>query len=179
MSNIFLAMERRMSPFMLIAFPVACLLLGISAILMVEDYQTSLAGYMMLPTDKINNEYVPFAVAAIPQAGQILMIFIFGRDTKKSFALWIGASLFLVDLATDVIFKSHGSWSLAPIATVESLFIFTLGSEIMFSITGGFILETMSEFFSLVGQFIGMVLTSFANFAQGAIDAISPKDNRR
>lgn len=64
-------------------------------------------------------------------------MFVFGRNTNKSWALWIGALLFLADLGTDVVFKSGGNWGLVPVATIESLFIFTLGSEVMFTIAGG------------------------------------------
>ena len=163
MANIFKQMENRMAPFMIVAYPVAVLLLVISIILMIEDYNTSLEGYMRLPTSKIDLDYVPFAVAAIPQAGQVLLMFVFGRNTNKSWALWIGALLFLADLATDVIFKSSGNWGLVPVAVVESLFIFTLGSEVMFTIAGGFVLESMNEFMLILGQFIGMILNAFAN----------------
>ena len=179
MANIFKAMENRMSPFMMVAYPVAVVLLIIAAILMVEDYNTSLQGYLALPTAKINTSYVPFAVAAIPQAGQVLLMFVFGRNTNKSWALWIGSLLFLADLGTDVVFKSGGNWGLVPVATIESLFIFTLGSEVMFTIAGGFVLESLNEFMLVVGQFIGMLLSSFANFAQSAIDTIAPPKDRR
>ena len=178
MANIFKQMENRMAPFMIVAYPVAVLLLVISIILMIEDYNTSLEGYMRLPTSKIDLDYVPFAVAAIPQAGQVLLMFVFGRNTNKSWALWIGALLFLADLATDVIFKSSGNWGLVPVAVVESLFIFTLGSEVMFTIAGGFVLESMNEFMLILGQFIGMILNAFANLAQNVVDSVTPKDRR-
>ena len=70
---------------------------------------------------------------------------------------------------SDVVFKSGGNWGVVPVAVVESLFIFTLGSEVMFTIAGGFVLESLNEFMLVVGQFVGMVLSSFANFALGEV----------
>lgn len=48
-----------------------------------------------------------------------------------------------------------------PLAILESLFIFTLGSEVLFSIAAGFVAETFADF-----------VVAFAFFLKSAMDAI-------
>lgn len=166
MGNLFKVAHGRMSAFILLAWPIAVLLTIISAILMVEDYMTSFYGYQSLPTAKVGEYWVPMAVAAIPQAGQILMAFVFGRNTDKKWAIWVAAGLFLVDISTDVSFKMNGNPNLIPLAVAESFFIFTLGSEIMFSLAGGIVLETFQEFISVSIQFISSLTSTFTDNAE-------------
>jgi hypothetical protein len=168
MTNLFKEMERNTQRFLLYVFPLAVILVIISGVLMVEDYRTSYAGYLMMPTLKVDNYFVPIAVAAIPQLGQIVMFFLFARDTRNRWALIISAILFLFDIGTDVTYKSGGNWSLAPVATFESLAIFTLGSEIMFSMMAGFVLETWPEFMIEVKRLLSTVGDGFAYLIGGS-----------
>jgi hypothetical protein len=146
MSNVFKQMAENTRPILLFAWPLGVVLVLLSVVLMMEDYATSRAGYEMLPTLKVNNGWVTLAVAALPQVGQIVLFYIFGRDTKKGWAALLASIFFLADLSTDAWFKSGGAWNLMPLAIVESLFIFTLGSEVLFTIAVGFVAETFPEF---------------------------------
>lgn len=168
MTNLFREMERNTQRFLLYVFPLAILLIIISGVLMLEDYRTSYAGYLRMPTLKVDNYFVPIAVAAIPQLGQIVMFFLFARDTKNRWALVISTILFLFDLGTDVTYKSSGDWSLVPIATFESLAIFTLGSEVMFSMMAGFVLETWPEFMIEVSRLLSNLGDGFAYLIGGS-----------
>lgn len=163
MTNVFKQISSNTQPFILFAWPLGCLLVALSLILMVEDYETSRAGYLVLPTLKVHTGWVTFAVAALPQAGQIVLFYIFGRDTRRGWAILLAGSLFMVDLGTDAWFKSGGDWSLMPLAIVESLFIFTLGSEVLFTIATGFVAETFSDFIVSLSMFVRAVLDAFRN----------------
>jgi hypothetical protein len=161
MTNVFKQISSNTQPFVLFAWPLGCLLVALAVILMIEDYETSRAGYLALPTLKVHGGWVTFAVAALPQAGQIVLFYIFGRDTRRGWAMLLAGGLFLVDLGTDAWFKSGGQWSLVPLAVVESLFIFTLGSEVLFTIATGFVAETFSDFVVAFSVFLRTILDAF------------------
>lgn len=163
MGNVFRQISSNTRPFVIFAWPLGCLLVALSVILMVEDYETSRAGYIALPTLKVHGGWVNIAVAALPQAGQIVLFYIFGKDTRRGWAMLIAASLFIVDLGTDSWFKSGGDWSLMPLAVVESLFIFTLGSEVLFTIATGFVAESFAEFVVAVSMFVRTLMDAFKN----------------
>jgi hypothetical protein len=182
MSNVFRQISSNTRPFILFAWPLGCLLVGLAVILMMEDYATSRAGYLALPTLKVNSTWVTFAVAALPQAGQIVLFYIFGRDTKRGWAAVVALAFFLADIGTDAWFKCGGSLSLVPLAIVESLFIFTLGSEVLFTIAVGFVAEAFPEFIVAFFMLIKNVTDSFraAMEALGMGDTIPVQaDNRQ
>jgi hypothetical protein len=141
---------------------------------MIEDYATSRAGYEALPTLKVNSGLVTFAVAALPQVGQIVLFYIFGRDTNKGWAALLASLFFLSDLGPDAWYKSGGSWGLMPLAIVERLFIFTLGSEILFTIAVGFVAETFPEFIIAVSGFLGATI----NAVQTGLEALGIGDSQ-
>jgi hypothetical protein len=163
MTNVFRQISSNTKPFIIFAWPLGCVLVALSVILMIEDYETSRAGYLALPTLKVHGGWVTLAVAALPQAGQIVLFYIFGKDTRRGWALMLAASLFLVDLGTDAWFKSGGQWSLMPLAVAESLFIFTLGSEVLFTIATGFVAESFAEFVVTISVFVRTVIDAFRN----------------
>jgi hypothetical protein len=171
MTNIFRQISKNTRPFILFAWPLGVLLVAFSIILMFEDYATSRAGYLALPTHKVNSDWVTFAVAALPQVGQIVLFYIFGRDTRRGWAVLLATVFFLADLGTDAWFKSGGAWSLMPLAVIESLFIFTLGSEVLFTIAAGFVAETFQEFLlagsGLLRGIIEAVKEAMANLGLG------------
>ncbi len=166
MSNVFKQISKNTRPIIMFAWPLGVLLVAFSIILMFEDYATSRAGYLALPTQKVNNGWVTFAVAALPQVGQIVLFYIFGRDTRRGWAALLAACFFIVDLGTDAWFKSAGAWSLMPLAVVESLFVFTIGSEVLFTIAIGFIAETFGEFIMAISGFLKGTTDAF----RGALD---------
>lgn len=157
MSNVFKQISGNIKPIVIFAWPLGVLLAGLAVILMFEDYATSKAGYLALPTLKVNEGYVVFAVAALPQVAQIVLYFIFARDTRKGWAAVLATVFFLADLGTDAWYKMGGDLGLLPLAIVESLFIFTLGSEVLFTIAMGFVVETFGDFIEALSAFIGTV----------------------
>lgn len=173
MSDLFKGIAKNTNHIVIFAWPLGLIMAIISVVLMWEDYQTSRAGYMALPTLKVNSGLVTFAVAALPQVAQIVLFYIFGRDTRRGWAGLLAIGFFLVDLGTDAWFKSGGQWSLAPLAIVESLFIFTLGSEVLFTIAVGFIAETFGEFVGVFGVFLREALDGI----QTALEAIGGGNN--
>ncbi len=158
MSNLYKQMGSTAHQIIIFMFPLAIVVCAISVILMIEDYRTSLAGYLMMPTSKVNHDIVPIAVAALPQFAQILLMYVGFRDTSKRWAIFMAFFLFLIDTGTDVYFKANGSWGLVPLATLESIAIFTVGSEILFAISVGFIVETFGDFMASVGVFVASVI---------------------
>lgn len=174
MSNLFKQMESNVSQYILFVWPLALLLAVIAGVLAIEDYNTSKAGYALIPTAKYDSIYVPLAVAAIPQAGQIVLFFIFGRDTRKRWAMAIMLLLFAVDVSTDVVYKAAGNTALIPVAFIESVAIFTLGSEVMFSLMVGFVLETWPEFFVAVANLMRLILNGIGYILAGALSKDEP-----
>jgi len=179
MTNLFKQISSNTRPFILFAWPLGCLLVALSLILMWEDYETSRAGYLALPTQKVHSNWVTFAVAFLPQAGQIVLFYIFGRNTRRGWAALLATGFFLVDLGTDAWFKSAGQWSLMPLAIVESLFIFTLGSEVLFTIAAGFVAEAFGEFIMAISAFIRTTLDAVQSGMEALGIDSGPEDIRR
>ncbi len=83
--------------------------------------------------------------------------FIWGRDTNKGWALFLAIGFFLADLSADAWYKSGGDWSLMPLAIVESIIIFTLGSEVLFTIAIGFLSEAFPDFLVSLSTFLASI----------------------
>jgi hypothetical protein len=164
MSNVFKEIRENTSSFILFAWPLGCFLIALSVVLMIEDYETSRMGYIALPTAKVHDGWVTFAVAFLPQAGQIVLFYIFGKNTKKGWAALVAILFFLTDIGTDAWFKSTGNWDLMPLAIVESLFIFTLGSEVLFTIAFGFVMESLPVFMASLGNWFNLLRIGFSAF---------------
>jgi len=126
----------------------------VSAALMYEDYSTSRLGYEALPTRKANDWVIPL-VALLPQLGQVGFAYVFLENTKKTWAGFITGGLFAVDLFTDVYYKAHG---MAPfvweVAAVESIAIYTIGSEIMMATSLGMLAQLAPHFSKKVGELL-------------------------
>lgn len=73
MSNAFRAISNNTRTMILFAWPMGVFLIGLSFILMWEDFSTSYAGYLALPTQKAGGFKVAVAVALLPQVGQIVL----------------------------------------------------------------------------------------------------------
>ena len=174
MSNVFEKIAGNTKSGLLFIWPLGLLLAVFAALIMVEDYNTSRLGYLALPTKKFNYTWVPFVVGALPQIGQIVLFYIFGRDTKKGWALVIASLFFFIDVGTDTWYKSGQNWGLTPLAFVESVLIFTLGSEILFAIAVGFIAETFGEFIVTFTVFVSSVIEAVGL----GLDALGLKNKR-
>ena len=125
------------SPAIIGVFLVFTALLGISIVLIWEDFTTSLFGYQQVPTKKVN-EYLPYLVAALPQLVQIGLAYL-AIERKNPYYLLVAFVFFLIDVGTDVYYKSYGGQSnwLVMIAFLESMSLYTLGSEILFVFSAG------------------------------------------
>lgn len=126
-----------------------------------EDYQSSLHGYNLLPTRKSGQEVVQ-VIAMLPQVGQIIFFYMFGISIEilpsgkrrvNYIYFFIAFFLLLFDLGTDVYFKASGmSFVVWIIALVESITIFTIGSEMLLTASLGLFLELAPESLKQLGQ---------------------------
>ena len=138
----------------------------IGAFAFYEDYQSSLHGYNLLPTRKTGIEVVQ-VIAMLPQVGQIIFFYMFGNSIETlpsgkrriNYIYFIIAFfLLLFDLGTDVYFKASGmSLVVWIIALVESITIFTIGSEMLLTASLGLFFELAPEALKQLGHV-------FANF---------------
>lgn len=115
----------------------------------IEDYWTSYWGYIAIPTNQ-GMWWQPYFVAALPTVGQICAGYISialgwedERDRKYAIVgiiVWV--FLFLLDTVTDVLFRmgvEGADWKTALWAIFQTLTIFTLGSEVSFTVGFGMV----------------------------------------
>lgn len=162
MTNLFSKLSRGVinSPFIIPVFASFVALFVISLVLGYEDYVTSLMGYEMLPTRK-STAAIVWAVAALPQIGQIAFGYYFGA-TKYYIAAFVFAILFAIDVGTDMYFKaSGGAWYVWVIAFVESVGLFTIGSEFSFVISIGMMIELWPAFNEQLSEAASRIATVF------------------
>ncbi len=126
-----------------------------SSIIFAEDYATSLAGYQELQTRKIL-PIVVYAVAFLPQIGQIIFSYAAVTDVNKRWAGVLAFILFLTDWGLDVYYKSGPSHSFDRVllAGVESFVIYTILSEVMLMLCIGTLLELLGPMFSSIRTFL-------------------------
>lgn len=134
----------------------------VSIITSYEDYTTSRLGYSQLPTRKAS-ALVIYAVALIPQIGQIGFGYAWGREWKTNrqlafISLFTAIGLHFVDVGTDMVYKASGQgievWALA---FIESEILYTLGSEIMLVVSFGMLLPLIPEFVSQLHELAEMM----------------------
>ena len=143
MSNLFkkLAGKIRTSGLVIPVFLASLVTLAIGAGTSVEDYGSSLYGYRLLPTQKVNDWVIPL-VALLPQAGQIVFGFIYAKDTEQRWAGLAWCALHVFDVGTDVYFKAYGQPAWVWLAAfVETEVVFSLGSELLLVLSAGLALE--------------------------------------
>lgn len=161
MSNMFKSAHSRVrnSPYAIFFFLIFVAMFVISLITGLEDIRTSYFGYLMFPTRK-SLDIVPYAVALIPLVAQIGFFYVFLSNTNRKWAIWLALLLHLVDITYDVYFKASGQpWHVWLIAFVESEAIYTGGSEIMFTVSFGMIIELLPDFMKQTGLFLSRVLS--------------------
>ncbi len=145
MTNLFksAAENIKRSPFVIVITLVFFLLFVISLGLSYESYMTTMRGYQMLPTAKINPWIIPL-VALLPQVGQVAFTYVFAVDTRKRWGIFIAFFLHLFDMLTDVYFKAHGQalW-VYILAFFESELLFTLGAVLGLTFSLGMLIELL------------------------------------
>lgn len=131
-----------------------------------EDYQSSLNGYKMLPTRKSGEEVIQ-VIALLPQVGQIIFFYMFGRTVqivngrRRANPIYFTVAFFLLlfDLGTDMYYKAFGldmfTW---VIAFVESITVFTIGSEMLLTASLGIFFELAPEALKQLGNIFAAIL---------------------
>lgn len=141
-----------------------------------EDYNSSWYGYDMLPTRKTGQEVVT-VIALLPQVGQIIFFYMFGRSVElvngrrkvNYLYFFIAFFLLLFDMGTDMFFKASGlAWYVWIVAFVESITIFTIGSEMLLTGAAGLFIELAPKAFKQVAHI-------FAEFAGDDEDEVKGK----
>lgn len=154
MTNLFRDAARRIeaSPFIIPITFVFAVMFVVAFGIAIEDYSTTLEGYRLVPTAKVNDWILPL-VALLPQVGQIGFAYLFATDTNKRWAVLVAFVLHVIDVYTDVRFKAAGQgldvWF---IALVESEVIYTLGSELMVAASFGMLVRLVPSAIVQIGQ---------------------------
>lgn len=146
---------------------IFCALFIIGIGIWIEDYNTSLLGYSLIPTKKYGS-YVGYFVAALPQVGQMAFFYMFleaGGSRKYGI---VTALFFLVDNVTDIVYKIAGNAMLIPVAAIETFVIYTLGSEVALTISFGMLVELFPD-----------VLSVLSDWMQAIYKALEDKDGGR
>lgn len=153
--------KRKPKPIIFIVYIVAIIACYMSIILGYEDYSTTVEAYKLLPTMKVNEEMISTLVGAFPMVVQILMTFMFFQDTEdrgKYWKLFFAGLCFALDTGTDVYYKSGQSWSNVPVSLIESIALFTFGSEFLFVVSTGFLYYNFADFISVLGGIINQII---------------------
>jgi hypothetical protein len=134
------------SPFVVPLTLVFIAMLVVSFVTSYEDFTTSRLGYALIPTAK-SGEAVIWAVALVPQLGQIGFAYAYASAQSRPWMLAVVGSLHVVDVSTDVYFKAYGRPALSwVIAFFESEALYTIGSEIMLVTSFGMLVYLMPDF---------------------------------
>lgn len=149
-----------------------------------EDYQSSLHGYAMLPTRKSGEEIMK-AIALLPQVGQIIFFYMFGQTAEilpngrrriNYLYFVIAFFLLLFDLGTDMYFKASGlGVGVWFIAFVESITIFTIGSEMLLTASAGLFLELLPKVFEQLGDFAARIASLGQDDDNGGRPDVAPR----
>ena len=157
--------------------------LVISCMLMYEDYCTSRSGYIAIPTAKVN-DYTLHVVPILPS----LIAFIAGWmwftvDAKdkvdkraRSAYFMLAALCLLVDIGTDMIYKVNGDWHNVFWAFGESLFIYTIGSEMLLGLSFGLVLDLFPDMLKSLGWVVSSIQKAFRELSDMLSDAFGGED---
>lgn len=145
----------RSSPFIIPITLIFVLTFVVSCTIFFEDYSTSRLGYLDLPTLKAN-VWISWFVALIPQLLQIALLYVFIEDTHKRWALLIAFFAHFVDVGTDVWYKVTNHRDIIQhfdvwlIAFIESELIYSFGSEGMFTLSFGMLIQLFPDFLAQI-----------------------------
>lgn len=165
---------------MFVVFLVFVALLAVSVYLFITDYITSVHGYFLLPTGRVSNLEAYF-VGALPQLVQVAFGFMALERRNWVFGALAGAA-FLVDVGTDVAYRSLESqvalagqapgFTIYLIAILQSIVIFTLGSEFLLVAS----MENIIEYLPDMLESMAMSATRLADSFTKVADTIGDED---
>lgn len=178
------------------AFIVFVILFVIAVGIGIEDYSTSYRGYELYPTNKINL-WVIYLVAAIPQALQMGMVyFVVGFSVvDKKDRSWYGFDmLYIAYLVMAVAWLFDGYWDYSAKsegfvagaggiywpAVFESFVIYSIFSELLFSISFPMVAKLTAPGLREIGAVFAGVLDGVFGFADSIADLLrSDKGKKR
>jgi hypothetical protein len=130
--------------------------------LAVQDYQTSRAGYLLIPTTKLDAETTATIVGFLPQAFSMALMWVYAnRPRGRALVVVLWMLVFIPDFGTDFYFKVQGiTWTgvflddaiMGLLAVAETFFLFTAGSEFI-------LIFGWANLSPLVGPVFGPMLT--------------------
>jgi hypothetical protein len=153
---------------MLMVFLVLVALLAVSVFLFVTDYVTSVRGYDLLGTARVSMAEA-WVVGALPQLVQVAFGFMAMERRNWLFAALAGAAL-LVDVTTDTAFRVSGAaqpgFALYLTAFLQSITLFTLGSEFLLVASLENIIEYLPDVLEAMAITSNRMVDSFTNVAE-------------
>lgn len=163
MANVFKATAEYVRSTRMIVLAFFVFLAGtiISAGLLAEDLGTTYYAYIELPTRKIY-WITPFLVAALPTVGTMAASYAYGMNVGTGGRMkifLIVAILFVVfDTITDYTYKIGGTAQLGTFdyvwGFIETLWLYTVGAELMFTFCLGTLLEIWSDSLQKLGDIV-------------------------
>lgn len=147
----------------LIAYPVALILMIISIFLLYVDIITTVEGYKLLPTAKPDVLFLPWVVGVLPTMMVVFSAYnLASNEEKQGLWLFLLLAAFLPDFGTDIIYKMSvpmTTWYFQlGVSMVETFTIFTVGSELVFSLTFPFVVTMGGDFAEQVGVATGVTI---------------------
>ncbi len=150
---------------MLLVFLVLVALLAVSIFLFVTDYLTSVYGYYRLGTERVSDAEAWF-VGALPQLVQVAFGFMALERRSWLFGGLAGGA-FLIDVGTDVAFRvgDEMSFAIFAIAILQSIILFTLGSEFLLVASLENIIEYLPDVLEAMAISSSRLVASFTRVA--------------
>ncbi len=156
---------RQKPAIMLLVFLVFVALLAVSVFLFVTDYITSVYGYSLLGTQRVSEAEAWF-VGALPQLVQVAFGFMALERRNWLFGALAGSAL-VVDITTDVAFRVGNTqgFGIILVALVQSILLFTLGSEFLLLASLENIIEYLPDVLEAMAISSNRLVASFTRVA--------------
>ena len=144
-----------------------------SVALIVEDYWTSYEWYQSLPTKKIFPA-TSIAASLLPTLVTIVCTYMFAENTNRGWALLAVFFAIFIDFYSDMSYKA--GWTLGVdsmgemngvnilYAGMETIILFTIGAELLLSMSFGMLLELWADFIENLGDLIAETIVITAMF---------------
>lgn len=149
----------RKSPFAVLLFFVFSCLTIACGFINYEDYMTTYLGYKAFPTVKAT-PWIAHAVAFVITFGDIALGVSFLMDTRASWKAFAALGFLVTDATFDIYFKTSGftmGAGFTMLAIAETIIIYTLLSEMMFTLVAGITLELLPDAIREIGVWAGKI----------------------